>query len=680
MSPTRLRVLFTVSGLAAAGIGAALLVAPPARACGGFFCSASTLSPIYQGGERILFARDEGRVTMHIEVVYAGDPTKFGWILPLPEVPTASDGSSLPLDEVVGLSSKRIFDGLQGATDPVFDVQNTFADNGSCEADATSFAIGAAGGDGGAVSEPDAAEPESGSPPVVVLDEAKVGPYDAELLQAASGQDLFEWLSENGYVQDPNALPLLEHYVSTGFVFLGIRLQNDVPSDAIRPLALTFGETAPCVPLRLTSIAATPDMPILVWVLGPGRAVPKNFIHAVVNDQAIEYPGGSNYVATVTEAVESVTGRAFVTEYSGKATSLADAVLRDWQQTRLADALAASTLIGFLDKLAWSSFLVEPGDRSWLDQGLGYVPTTDPDVLRVLREEIPKPDSLAGYPYGNCFRDPAWEAPCAAGADDPGAVLPRGCCGADHLTTDEEFYGYLEYWAAKAEAGEIVLDVDLEALKARLEDEVVRPLTTADALFHREDLTATRFFTTMDPEAMTRDPIFAFNPGLPEVSRTRTLQTTIGYDEDCQGVVDAVYPGGRKHRFHCGDECWGMSTVGPVPGAEALLYPEVLDETGGPKPFDPSQAGEVDGVLAGAAPGVPSIPDHVVLDPPPSPLAGSPDDEGPVPDEPPVSEKGSGDSGGSSGCSGGAAGPAAILLALLASLAFSGGGRRRART
>ena len=70
------------------------------------------------------------------------------------------------------------------------------------------------------------------------------------------------------------------------------------------------------MPLKLTSIAATPEMPILVWVLGDGRAVPKNFIHAVVNEQALTYPGAQNYIDVVTEAVDTVQGRAWVTEYA----------------------------------------------------------------------------------------------------------------------------------------------------------------------------------------------------------------------------------------------------------------------------------------------------------------------------------------------------------------------------
>ncbi len=86
------------------------------------------------------------------------------------------------------------------------------------------------------------------------------------------------------FIRDgPKSEPLLDEYVQKGFKFLGIKLQNGQDSGDIKPIALTMSEQAPCVPLKLTPIAATPEMPILVWVLGEGRAVPTNFIHAVAN-------------------------------------------------------------------------------------------------------------------------------------------------------------------------------------------------------------------------------------------------------------------------------------------------------------------------------------------------------------------------------------------------------------
>ena len=95
--------------LAAVTALALLVTSQPVLACGGFFCDSVTLSPIYQAGERILFSRHDTSVTMHIEIVYAGDPTSFGWVLPLAEVPTEPSGEDVPLNELLQISSQTLF-------------------------------------------------------------------------------------------------------------------------------------------------------------------------------------------------------------------------------------------------------------------------------------------------------------------------------------------------------------------------------------------------------------------------------------------------------------------------------------------------------------------------------------------------------------------------------------------
>ena len=91
------------------------LVAFDASACGGFFCNAGTQSPIYQAGERVVFHQQPGtpeqpgKVTMHIEIAYQGDPTEFGWILPILGPPTDSEGTIAPLEEILAISSTKLF-------------------------------------------------------------------------------------------------------------------------------------------------------------------------------------------------------------------------------------------------------------------------------------------------------------------------------------------------------------------------------------------------------------------------------------------------------------------------------------------------------------------------------------------------------------------------------------------
>jgi len=562
-----------------------LLTTNPVLACGGFFCDAVTLSPIYQAGERILFSRDDTTVTMHIEIVYAGDPTAFGWILPLAEIPTAQDGEPLPLDELLQISSQDLFDTLQNATDPTFAQNRSFEESEDCQ-DRRSG--------GGDMAMEMSAPPMAGSTgdddemgPVTVLQEAAVGPYDAQLIEAESGDMLFEWLNDQGYFQDPKSLPLLEEYVDKGFKFLGIKLQNGQDSGDIKPIALTMSEQAPCVPLKLTSIAATPEMPILVWVLGEGRAVPKNFIHAVVNEQALTYPGAQNYVDVVGAAVDTVEGRAWVTEYaqstSSEAGSFAGAFL-DPRAEDFSSVNAAESVSGVLNAMS----------------NIGYR-WNNPDVEDVLRNTLTKPEGLTGYPNGNCYWNGGGDQIC-----DPDE---------SHITTDDEFYGALDYWAQQVVVAEHWnTTIDLAMLKTSLYEDVIQVRERIQALFDKDGVTLTRFFTTLDADEMTRDPIFSFNPDLPDVVLDRSAELTVWSDPDCQPWGIMQYPDGSQYTFDCNEfNCFG-GTIGPVPDAPALKWAQILEETGLPRVFDPAQAPQVDEVLDQTVAGGSTLPEQFVLE------------------------------------------------------------------
>ena len=62
------------------------------EACG-CFAPPNAAEPIVQAGERILFSVKDGKVTAHIQIQYAGEAKDFGWLLPLPSIPTLKIGS-----------------------------------------------------------------------------------------------------------------------------------------------------------------------------------------------------------------------------------------------------------------------------------------------------------------------------------------------------------------------------------------------------------------------------------------------------------------------------------------------------------------------------------------------------------------------------------------------------------
>src|SRR3990167_1273624 len=100
-----------------ATLGVVALGSQTAQACGCFAPPDPTV-PIVQAGERILFSVKDGVVNAHIQIQYAGDAKDFGWLLPLPSVPTMK------------LGTEELFTQLINTTQPRYFVNTTFT--GSC--------------------------------------------------------------------------------------------------------------------------------------------------------------------------------------------------------------------------------------------------------------------------------------------------------------------------------------------------------------------------------------------------------------------------------------------------------------------------------------------------------------------------------------------------------------------
>ncbi len=449
---------------------------------------------------------------------------------------------------------------------------------------------------------------------MLVLQEANIGPFGAQLIQATDADALYAWLGEQGYLQDPKARPILDEYVKLGAVFLGLKLQNGKSTGDLRPIQLNLGDTDQCVPLRLTAIAATANLPMLVWVLGEHRAVPKNFMSALVNPAALNWPSVNNYVQVVTDAVNSVMGRAFVTEYASDARILDGAFWNEFIASARDQVQEAETL----------------SELSAVAQQMGGI--NDAELGQLLRTYVPMPTDLRGYPFGNCYYDPS-------GA--PGFGPPDCEDNAGHVTTEAEFYGFLGYWitqtAAPPEGQGLVIEADLAGLKEGLLSSWFAPRERIQGMLD-EARWITRFFTTISDDEMIRDPIFAFNKDLPPVDPAQVLDVVVKATDACETTwMEVTYPTGDTITLPC--QGFGCSqSIPAVEGAPALLEVQVIDEQGQPQPFDPNQSEEVDQILAAAVPGDPSVPSWFDLAPPPDrPIFGNnsglpvPSGAGPLP-------------------------------------------------
>ncbi|MCA9712840.1 MAG: DUF2330 domain-containing protein, partial [Myxococcales bacterium] len=164
---------------------------------------------------------------------------------------------------------------------------------------------------------------DAGAGGVDVRLRANVGPYDVAVLASGSAEALRVWLADNDYLIPDVALAEIDHYVELNHFFVALRLQKDRNSGEIQPIVLTSSNDEPCIPLRLTRIAATPDMPVTAYFLGDRRVRPINYMLVQPDyDEAGLWTGTTDYASYVGGVVDDAGGHAFVTDYAGDTPSI----------------------------------------------------------------------------------------------------------------------------------------------------------------------------------------------------------------------------------------------------------------------------------------------------------------------------------------------------------------------
>jgi hypothetical protein len=283
----------------------ALLAPGLALACGGLFCDGLLTIPVEQSGERILFEPDgpTGTVTTTVDIQYEGDPASFSWILPIP----VSDAMPVP---DLALAPEDLLRDLEGATVPRIVPPPT-----TC-ATAPPGVFGG-GPNSGAGDDSDGAFGDDDDGGVDVTDLPNVGPFDNELIQSDDAGALIEWLNDNGYLVSPAMEPAIADYVGAGLAFLGVRLLPDTDSAEIAPLSVTWPGSEPMIPLRMTSIAAEPDMGLLVFIASDEPWESTNWTTSELDQERLQFDpfrNQTNYQALVSRQIDELGGQGFVRE------------------------------------------------------------------------------------------------------------------------------------------------------------------------------------------------------------------------------------------------------------------------------------------------------------------------------------------------------------------------------
>lgn len=273
-------------------LGILSLFQTPAEACGGLFCRNV---PVDQQGEQIIFTiNSDGTISAYVQINYTGFAPDFSWVVPVPNVPE------------VNVAEMPMFRELARLTAPQF-IQPSFP---SCFAYETPT--------------PTPVPSATGTASVDVLSAGSVGPYDFVVVDSPDPDALIFWLRENDYRVTEEMEPLVHVYNEEGMVFLAMKLQADRGTQDIQPVKMTYASEKPMIPLRLTAVAANPNMSVLTWVFGNEQAYPTNYAHPSIDDADIRYSqtASHNYMQLVDDTMDLYEGRAFITEFAGSTASL----------------------------------------------------------------------------------------------------------------------------------------------------------------------------------------------------------------------------------------------------------------------------------------------------------------------------------------------------------------------
>jgi MYXO-CTERM domain-containing protein len=461
-----------------------LLTPSPTHACGGTFCDAGpTTMPVDQTGENILFHIGANSVEAHIQIQIDADTPaeQFAWVIPVAALPEFEVGSQLLFENLLAGSVPRY--GLSFQADTCGPPPNQGSDE---IGDGDGDPAGETGGD-----------TDDGSEAPTVVFQANVGAFEIAVLDGGTVEGVMQWLGDNGYEQDPAAEPILAEYLAENFLFVALKLGVQSGVEDVHPIVIRYEGVEPCVPIRLTRIAAAEDMDIRTFFLGDARVVPTNYRHVLVNPLKLDwFNNAANYKEVITMAVDApqAEGNAFVTEYAGSSNVVSRAGVFNQSWDAAPFAALGDGPIGVYELLLAQNLMT--CEFPWIPECTTFHPLLRP----LLDQYVPVPAGFSPIDYYTCLE-----------------------CFADQID--------LTAW-------------DAAAFAEAVDERIIKPGARAIALLDANPY-LTRMYTTISPHEMLADPMFRANPTLPNVPAVRTGTRTA----HCDGGMTVELPDGRVVYF-----------------------------------------------------------------------------------------------------------------------------------
>lgn len=327
----------TSSVISIAALVAVTVRSEDARACGGCFHEPGQVESTVVTGHRMAFSISPERTILWDQIEYSGSPSAFAWVLPI------KPGAEIQI------ASDAWFEVLEAATaakvvsPPVDCFTGGFSDSGGCSLGCGADEAAGSGANG----------VPGKTPPVTVVHQGTVGPYETVTLHANVPGALPSWLTSNGFAIDASVQPVIDAYTSEGFDFIALRLIPGQGVQQMKPVRVVTPGMSPTLPLRMVAAGTGAKVGITLFIVGEGRWEADNFPNGRVDAADLVWDpktDSSNYATVRNDLLAGGEGRTWATVFS-KAGSLFGQLMRpnEWGSAPVTYPVGASSATTIAD-------------------------------------------------------------------------------------------------------------------------------------------------------------------------------------------------------------------------------------------------------------------------------------------------------------------------------------------
>ncbi|MDR3456227.1 MAG: DUF2330 domain-containing protein [Verrucomicrobiae bacterium] len=204
---------------------------------------------INEPSQKAIIVYDAGREDLILQVKYEGPVNEFGWLIPVPNLPTVKKGSM------------KCFYELSQYTQRHFETEWLHHPS--------------KGGDEFMAASLGAPAPE---PPVKVIEIKTVGAYEIAVLSTKDSQALTGWLATNQFYFPADKTDVLDCYIKQHWCFVAVKINlarsgssataSRLANGELNPLQLSFASDHCVFPLKISSVNGRPSE-VQLYVLSP---------------------------------------------------------------------------------------------------------------------------------------------------------------------------------------------------------------------------------------------------------------------------------------------------------------------------------------------------------------------------------------------------------------------------